>query len=166
MRLSKILFLVCIAFVSCDNERPAPIYNSDSEFISALKSSHCLVNYAFMDNGEITPKMLSTFNDSSIVYMLNSSCSVCIAQCISFLQQYNRNVEPGNANIRVIVDREDSIIIDFYFERALNGKKNYVLQKLQNDKVKIEHLQRFNGTILRKVNNQMEAYRYIMPDTK
>ena len=121
---SKVSFLACILpcllTFSCTYQDV-----SSSAFLTFLEKEKLVEPFT---DQEIILNERDLPQTDNIIYLLNSHCSICIAQLISFC----KNIERLNGNflLIVIIDEGETALVDFYIsEIKLKLKEKIVLRE-------------------------------------
>lgn len=156
--LIAVLFssLLSISLFSCTSEVPEPI--NDKTFISELKDEHLVANYSWEKADIEIDNACSLIPQNGLIYVMNSTCSRCIGEFITFAERYKEAncTDP----LSIVIDKEDSTTIEYYMEQAkLDGVISNVIKN--NNGISVKDLLKENGVVLLAKNKEIiDSYKY------
>lgn len=156
--ISFVCYALTILFVSCQGVNSVKS-SSVEECIEMLVNEYNAVEF----NDETLTQAFTLYfkksdKEKELVYVLNSSCSDCIADFCSFVMLAEKCAYRGS--IGVVVHEEDIPTIQFYTQKILpdkTAKKLYFLQDLID--VKDIDTEYYNHCVIYRDGNRIKAIR-------
>lgn len=142
-----------LSYSSCGGTKACGL----DEFINKLSSDGNLQDYEY-DINKLNPS--KEMSQNCLVYCLNSQCSVCIMEYLSFMELYVNN--KCTFPLYVLVCQNDSSTVDYYINEIpqLSGKCRIIVNNnIISDDVSPDD---YNGVVLNFNNNSIKAaYHFI-----
>lgn len=162
MKKSDIILVLYCSILStslfgCSSKTPEPI--DEKTFINGLKEEYAVCNYKLEQGNIEIDSACSVLTENGIVYVMNSTCSRCICEFMTFVERYKD--ANCTSSLSVVVGEQDSTTIEYYMEKAnLDGIITNIIKN--NSCVFVKDIIAENGAILLVRNNEIaDSYKYV-----
>ena len=149
--------ILSMSLFGCSPKTPEPI--GEETFINRLKEEYAVVNYNTEKADIKIDSTCSVLTENGIVYVMNSTCSRCICEFLTFAEIYKE--ANCKSSLSVVVGEQDSTTVEYYMEKA--GLEGIITNIIKNNScVTVKDIIAENGAILLVRNNEIvDSYKYV-----
>lgn len=152
-----IVFALFLFLVVCCSKTTRETTGGD-ELFRELYEEHKISKFDLRDSDIDTDGLILSSPDNGIIYVLNSTCSRCIMEFLTFIDKYK--YYNCQSPVSVIVSSEDSTTLKYYLEEFnVCDCVNKIVRNVDSKIVK--DLEACNGVVILMDNNKItHIYRY------